>query len=244
MQWPPSPRAGRGQALATWEVAPQAGPAPRVAAPPLVRHARTPARTHARTHARPPTLRHVQLKVAGRELIQALLELGSAGRLHCGLWSLMGETEQESPRMCVEAPWSDHGFCLEPCAAAPDSSLQGMLLCRGAPQAGSNLIGARGPLASAVGLMLQGNQVTTSPRSQTCPLLPSNPTQQSKLKDGPPQTSTLLGSWKGGLRWLAEHSSEWHRGAQGTKPAPGGPGHPLCTAAVRKSGKDGETLKS
>ena len=137
----------------------------------------SPAPSQAGPPARPPTLRHVQLKVAGRELIQALLELRSAGRLHCGLWSLMGETEQESPRMCVEAPWSDHGFCLEPCAAAPDSSLQGMLLCRGAPQAGSNLIGARGPLASAVGLMLQGNQVTTSPRSQTCPLLPSNPTQ-------------------------------------------------------------------
>lgn len=30
---------------------------------------------------RPPTLRHMQLKVAGRELVQPLLELGGSRRL-------------------------------------------------------------------------------------------------------------------------------------------------------------------
>lgn len=127
----------------------------------------------------------------------------------------------------------------------PCPSLRGMLLCRRGLQAGSNLIGARGPLATAVGLMLQGSQVTTStPHPQTCPLLPSNPIQQSKLKDGPPQASTLLGSWRRDLGRLAEHSSERHRGTQGTKQTAGRPSQPVCAAAVRKSGKEAETLKS
>lgn len=136
-----------------------------------------------RPPARLPTLRHVQLEVAGGELIQALLELGGARRFLRGLWSLMGETEQESPRVCVEGPWSlsrllPGTFCalLPPPAT---SSLPGMLLCGGAPKAGSNLIGARGPLASAVGLMLQGNQVTASGPPPSFAALQPNPTEQT-----------------------------------------------------------------
>lgn len=82
---------------------------------------------------RPPTLCHVQVKVAGRELVQALLELGGSGWLHLGLRRLMGRDGTrvtgcvcEDPGEPVEASvWNL--LCSPPSPAT--SRLRGTLLC-------------------------------------------------------------------------------------------------------------------
>lgn len=77
-----------------------------------------------------------------------------------------------------------HGpFCRHHRPPAPAPASGGCCCVEGGSKQGSNLIGARGPLATAVGLMLQGSQVTTStpthkPVSFTA--LKPNPTEQTE----------------------------------------------------------------
>lgn len=159
----------------------------------------------------------------------------------------MGETEQESPRACVEAPWSPsrllYGtFCRHHPLPQP---LGDAAVSRGAPGRKQLNRGKRplGKCCQTDAPGQAGDNQHPPPTNLSFAALKPNPTEQTEEWAASSQHPVGFLETRPGSAGRAQQRAA-PRDTEGTKQTAGRPSQPVCAAAVRKSGKEAETLKS